>query len=256
MTEHTPRGFRPQALLMLANLQVEAGEVELGLATIERCIAIVSTLADAHFLRGKVLVQLGRNYDARDAFGAAIAAGAHSGEQFVVDDEVAIWKAPNEIAATLMHENRHAEAAAWLDAALELRPAAQPLVINRARCREALGDLEGALIGFRAAFEAYHDELASIEYVNFVFRHGGADEGLAAVEAALPFVSLGYQRVFLTSVAGLLLRAGRRAEAAGLIERALAGNRAEGEATVRALAERFEVPELLGLLDHALGGSR
>ena len=249
MTEHTPRGFRPQAMLMLAKLQLEDGQADLALATIDRSIEIVSSLPDAHFLRGKVLAQAGRNEDARQAFQAAIAAGRHAGEQFVVDDEIAIWKAANEIAVTLMVERRHAEALRWLDAALAARPAAQPLVINRARCREAAGDVEGALIAFRAAFEAFRDEPAAIEYLNFVLRHGGPDVCRMATEAVLPCVGEDYQSVFLTSTAAVMLRAERESEARDLLERALAvGDPVRARATVSAMVEHFAVPGLAGLL--------
>jgi tetratricopeptide (TPR) repeat protein len=249
ITETTPRAFRPQALLMLAKLELAAGEVERALATADRCVAIVDSLPDGHFLRGQLLARLRRPTEARHAFKAAIEAGRHASQQFVVDDEVAIWKAANEIASGLMIEQRHAEALPWLDAALVARPAAQPLVINRARCLEAVGDVEGALVAFRAAFEGFRDEPSAIEYVNFVLRHGSPDVCLMAVEGALPCVGTDYASAFLTSTAAMMLRADREAEARGLLERALEiGEPAQAGATVRAMIEHFAAPGLTGLL--------
>lgn len=249
MTEKTPRGFRPQALLMLAGRQIADAEPELALSTIDRCTAICPTLSDAHFLRGKVLASLGKFYAARDAFGAAIAASKHDDKQFLVDNEIGIWKAANEIAATLMREERWREALAWVEAALESRPAAQALVINRARCREALGDLELAEAGFRAAMDGYRDERSAIEYVNFLFRHAGPDVALAGVEAALPHLGDDYRRAFLVSVAAVMLRAGRVDAGRALVGRALEiGEPAFGRATVVALAGQFAYPELRSLL--------
>ena len=74
-----------------------------------------------------------------------------------------------------MSEGRFAEAQQWLELGLRARPAERTLILNRAKCREAQGDLEDALVGFRAVFEGFRDEPAAIEYVNFVFRHGSPD---------------------------------------------------------------------------------
>jgi tetratricopeptide (TPR) repeat protein len=249
MTENAPRGFRPMAFLMLAKLQVNAGLVDAALTNVERCIAIAPTLSDAHFQRGKLLYARGDAAAARNCFEAAIEAGRFADRQFVVDDEIAIWKAANEIAATFMRERRYAEALRWLDAALTARPAAQPMLLNRAYCREQIGDVAGALVGYRSAFDAFGDEPTAIAYLNFVLRHGGPDVCLAAAEAALPAVGDEYRCAFLTSVAAVMLRAGREAEAGGLVDRALAvGDPAVARATVVAMAEHFAEPGLLRLL--------
>ena len=249
MTENAPRGFRPMAFLMLAKLLVGAGRPEDALANVDRCIAIAPTLSDAHFQRGKLLYASGDAAGARRSFEAAIEAGRFADRQFVVDDEIAIWKAANEIAATLMREGRYADALRWLDAALTARPAAQPMLLNQAYCREQVGDVAGALVGYRAAFDAFRDEPTAIAYLNFVLRHGGPDVCLAAAETALPAVGDEYRCAFLTSVAAVMLRAGRGPEARSLLERALAvGEPAVARATVTAMAEHFAEPGLLGLL--------
>ena len=247
-TENTPRGFRPQALAMLAGLHLEL-DAGRGLATADRCLAVTSNLPDGHFVRGQALAVLGRFHEARDAFAAAIEAGRFGHQHFVVNDEIAVWLAHNEIARTLMHEKRWADAERWLDLALEARPRAMLLILNKARCREEQGDLERALVLFRAALEGYRDQTAAIDYVNFVFRHGSPDIALTAVEQALPVVEPDYQRAFLTTVAGEMLRAGRRTEAAQLIGRALAvdGAPEAGRAIVRALAKHHGMPELAAL---------
>lgn len=250
LTEKTPRGFRPQALATLAGLYLNSRLPISALSTADQCAAVAPTFPDAHYMRGKALVALGRAHEARDAFGAAIAAGADAGDHFVVDDEIALWKAHNEIAGTLIREGRHADAQRWIDLALESRPAVQPLLLNRARCREAQGDIEGALIGFRSTFDGYRDELSAIDYVNFVFRHGSPDVALQAAEYALSAATEPYQRVFLGSGAAVMLRAGRRAEALLLVTRlmAIGGDSAAGRGTVMALAQQYDVPELNDLL--------
>lgn len=244
LTNDTPRGFRPQALVILAGLQLEdQRNPPLALKTVEACLAHTPTYPDAHFCRGKVLVRLNRLHEARDAFGAAIAAGKHAREHFIVDDEIAVWKAPGEIAATLMLERRFADAVRWFDLALAARPAVPALVLNRARSLEELGDLEQALIAFRAALEAFADERSAIEYVNFVLRHGSPDIAAAAVETALPALGDPYRRVFLGSMVAVFARAGRSEDAERYRQRVFAiGDRAAGVATLEALECQYAQP--------------
>jgi len=171
LTRGEPRGYRAHGLVVLADLYARCrDDLETAFALVRECLALVPNYSSAHFTHGKLLVRSGNLFEARNAFGRAIAAGAHDGEQFVVDDEIAIWKAHAEIGATLMLENRHAEALAWLDLAAQARPAAQPLVINRAKCHEAIGDPAGAQTLFAAAFNGFRDEASAVEWINFLFR--------------------------------------------------------------------------------------
>jgi tetratricopeptide (TPR) repeat protein len=250
LTEGTPRGFRPQALTILAGIYLDQTRPADALVAAERCIAIVPTLPDGHFVRGRALVALGRLHEARDAFGAAITQGQDPGDHFIVDDEIARWKAHNEIAGTLMTERRYADARRWLDLALATRPAERILMLNHARCCEELGELAAALAGYRGAFAGFHDQETAIQYVNFVFRHGSPDVCLAAVEEALPVANRDYRCAFLTSAAAMMARAGRQPEAQRLLGRVLGvrGDRGATEALVAALAERYATPELRELL--------
>ena len=145
LTRNTPRGFRPMSLATLAGVYLDDGRPADALALAEECVGIVKTLPDGHFVHGRALAALGRHEEARAALRQAIAVGTHpSIEHFVTDDEIATWKAHNEIGGTFVSEGRHAEAQQWLDQALQIRPAEVTLLLNRARCAEALGDLAGA----------------------------------------------------------------------------------------------------------------
>ncbi|GAC1591350.1 MAG: hypothetical protein NVS3B28_19120 [Candidatus Velthaea sp.] len=188
-------------------------------------------------------------YEARDAYGAAIAAGAHDGAQFVVDGEVAVWKAHSEIGSTLMREGRPAEALRWFELAAEVRPTAYPLVANRARAHEALGDLAAAGSLYAAASSAFADEPSAIDHVNFLLRAGREDEAIRAIEESLERLGEGYQRVFLGTAAACRLRAGDEPGAASFVERALAvGNRQESEATLRALVTELDQPRMFAFI--------
>jgi len=250
MTRQTPRGFRAHALAALADLYNER-DTDSGAAieTITECLTVAPNYSTAHFTHGKILAKRGEFHAARDAFGRAIAAGEHDAEQFVVDNEVAIWKAHSEIGATLMHEKRYADALKWFELASAARPMAAPLLVNRAKCHEQLGDLGSAATLYRAAFDAFKDEASAIEWVNFLLRAGRENEALDAIEACLACVSPGYQCVFLGTAALVHLRAGRESEAAEALERALAAlHPAEARQTLMALAERMGAPDLVKML--------
>lgn len=253
LTAQTPRGYRAHALVALADLLSEHRRDQArALVVMSEALEIAPTFSNAHFAHGKLLARAGRYYEARDAFGRAIAAGVHDGEQFVVDNEIAIWKAHSEIGATLMAENRFADALQWFELASQARPNAAPLVINRAKCHEALGQTAAGEALFQAAFTSFADEASAIEWVNFLLRAGRNDEALAAIESALPLVGNGYARVFLGSAAVIHLHAKRADAAREAVARALAlGDRSEGHAILNALAVRLAEPALEALLSPA-----
>jgi tetratricopeptide (TPR) repeat protein len=258
LTAGVPRGFRANALIVLADLYAEQrGDARTALALVTECLVNVPDYSNAHFAHGKILARAGELFEARNAFGRAIAAGAHDREQFVVDNEIAIWKAASEIGATLMREARWAEALAWFELASRARPAAQPLLMNRAKCHEALGDVPAAETLFGAAFVGAGDERCAIEWINFLLRHGRGAEAFAAIETALALVSDTTQALLLGVAAAAHLRSGRREAAQVAVDRAVErGSRAASTATIEALAAQFAMPELAELLPAPLSGTR
>ena len=106
LTRETPRGFRPMALATLGGIYLDDSRPLDALALGDECVHIVASL-----LRGRALAALSRFGEARAAFGEAIATGSNKTfEHFVVDDEIAAWKAHNEIGGTLVSEERFAPA--------------------------------------------------------------------------------------------------------------------------------------------------
>jgi hypothetical protein len=254
----TPRGFRPMAMVKLAGLYVDDARAAEALSIADDCVELVRTFPDAHFVRGRALAALGRYNEARTAFEESIRCGMSTAfEHFVVDEEIAIWKATNEIGGTFALEKRFAEAREWIVKGLQARPGERMLMLNLARCAESAGDPEQARAGFLGVLEQFRDEEAAIEYVNFIFRHDSANGVLSAVETTLPFLGDDYRRAFLTSAAASLLREGRSGEAATLLMRVLAvgGAPGAGRAVVNALAEVYKQPELKGLLERAVAGT-
>jgi hypothetical protein len=252
-----PRGFRPMAMAKLAGLYVDDGRPAEALTVADECIEFVQTFPDAHFVRGRALIGLGRHNEARTALETSIQCGLSTAfEHFVVDEEIAIWKAANEIAGSYLLEQHFDDAREWIAKGLQGRPGERTLMLNLARCAESQGDVPAARANFCDVFERFHDEAAAIEYVNFIFRHDSADGVLAAVETSLPFLGDDYRRAFLTSAAASLLREGRGDEALALLVRVLAvGDSGAGFAVVNALADVYHQPELKGLLQRAVAAT-
>jgi tetratricopeptide (TPR) repeat protein len=251
LTAGTPRGYRPMALSKLAGLYVDEGRAADALRVAEECIAFVPTYPDGHFARGRALAKLARYNEARSAFEESIRCGTSTAfEHFVVDEEIAIWKAHNEIGGTFVLERRYSKAGQWLERAAAAHPGERSLMLNLALSWEAAGDAAAARAVYRAVLEQFRDENAAIEYVNFVFRRDSADVVLEAVEFALPFLGDDYRRAFLASAAAALLRVDRRDEAAALLRRVLevGGEPYAGRAVIKALAEHYRQPELDAIL--------
>ncbi len=254
----SPRGFRVHALITLADLYAEhRGDLGAAFRLVHECLALVPNYSNAHYSHGKLLARSGDLHAARDAFGRAIAAGAHDREQFVVDNEIAIWKAAGEIGATLMVERRFAQALGWFELASRERPAALPLILNRGKCHEALGDDVAAQALFAAAFTGYRDEGSAVEWINFLLRRGRTDDALAAIDTALSFVVAATGTLLLGSGAAALLQAGQPDQARTAIERAFA--RAPGPecgTMLAALAAQLGTSGLAELVASAVASAR
>jgi tetratricopeptide (TPR) repeat protein len=250
LTHLTPRGYRVHGLASLADLYAEhRGDSDTARELLFEVLRLVPNYSNAHFSLGKLLARSGDLFEARNAFGRAIAAAAYDHEQFVVDNEIGIWKAHSEIGATLMLEGRFAEALKWFELAAAVRPAVQLLVLNRAKCHEALGDLSSARTLLATAFAAYRDEVSATEWINFLLRAGQPGEAFEAIEHALPLVGEEFRTLILGTAAAAHLRAGRPGRAKLALDRAVAvDNRATATATIVALAAHFALPELARLL--------
>jgi glycosyltransferase involved in cell wall biosynthesis len=247
-TRVVPRGFRANALVTLAELYASERHSSAALRAIEEALTVAPTYSNAHFMHGRLLSAAGRLYEARDAFGRAVAAGAHDAEQFVVDNEIAVWKAPCEIGATLMREQRYREALRWFEFASERRRGVSPLILNRAKCHEALGEFDAAEQLYAGAWLLFADEAAAIEHVNFLLRAERISQALAAIEAALPVLSPECRTVFLGTAAAVHAKADHEADARAAYARALeAQPRPQAEETLRTLAQRLGEPALVKL---------
>jgi len=179
------RGFIPNGLATLADLYSERlHQPEKGRAIAELCLTFSPHYANAHFALGKALTALGRPDEARAAFLAAIDDGKYRHLQFVVDDEVPIWKAHSEIGATYVVAGDDEKAIEWFDKGLANRPAVQALRLNKARALERLKRFDQAGAILASVWEDFGNEQAALHYVNFLLRRGDEKRAVEVVELA------------------------------------------------------------------------
>ena len=177
------RGFIPNGLAVLAETYCDKlGDAAKGEEVSRDALAVAPHYANAHFQLGKALVAQGRFAEAREAYEAAIDDGNYVSQQFVVDNQVSIWKAHSEIGSTYVAEKNDEKAMEWFDLGLKNSPKAEPLHLNRAKALERLGRIEEAIATYRGVYEMHGSEQSSVEYVNALLRHSGEREALVVVE--------------------------------------------------------------------------
>jgi len=177
------RGFLPNGLAVLAETYCDKfGDAVKGEEAARAALAVAPHYANAHFQLGKALVAQGRYDEAREAYLGAIDDGKYAAQQYVIDDQVYIWKAHCEIGSSYVMQKDDAKAVEWFEKGLKNAPGAEPLQINRAKALERLGRVEEARQAFRTVYELYRGEQAAIEYVNHLLRNHAEYETLAIVD--------------------------------------------------------------------------
>ena len=234
-----PRGFVPSALSFLADAYIEfRGDAEKGAALARESLKRSPRFANAHFTLGKALSALGRPTEAIASYQASIEAGKHNREQFLVDDEVSVWKAHSEIGAVYGKMGELDAALEWFERGLANRPGVLPLMLNRARALESLSRYIEAGDQFRAAWDEFRDDQTATELVNFTLRRGQFDVALEQVEMIAPLVSQRCAALQIMTAAAIAERVpGRAADGPAYAHRALA--LAPGAAPVLDAAERY-----------------
>jgi glycosyltransferase involved in cell wall biosynthesis len=234
----TARGFVPSGLSFLADAYVEfRGDADRAIELARLSLERSPHFANAHFTLGKALAHAGRYHEAIAAFEAAIADGAHNKQQFLVDDEVSVWKAQSEIGAAYGRLGDKESALAWFERGLANRPGVLPLMLNRARALESLGRLEETEEQYRRAWEEFADDQTAMDYVNVLLRRHAYDRSLAAIDAIAERVSPRCGALMLMTAATIAQRAGCPERSPVYAQRALA--LAPGAAPVLDAAEAY-----------------
>lgn len=174
-------GFIPNGLAILAEIYTDKlGDPVRGESVARAGLRASPYYANAHFQLGKALVAQGRYEDARAAYTQAIEDGAYAHQQFVIDDQVYIWKAHCEIGSSFVMQGNDDAAIEWFARALERVPEVEPVQINYARALERLKRFDEAEVMFARAYATHRDDMATVDYVNCLLRRG---KGVAALEA-------------------------------------------------------------------------
>ena len=232
------RGFIPNGYAILAETYCDKlddpkkGE-EISRASLE----FSPHYANAHFQLGKALIAQRRFDEARAAFREAIEDGKHSHLQFVVDDQVSIWKAHSEIGSSYVMQGDDRSAVDWFRRGLANAPNVQPLMLNLARALERLGEFDEARSLFRDVYETFQDDYGTVDYVNFLLRRQEASTARAVIESAHGFLSDAMAMHMLVAAAQIALRFGEIDEAIRYLE--AAAKRAPGSADVLNLLENL-----------------
>jgi len=178
------RGFVPNGLAVLAETYCDKLEDPVKGEEVARAALEFSPhYANAHFQLGKALIAQRRFEEGREAYLEAIDDGKYAALQYVIDDQVYIWKAHSEIGSSYVLEKNDEKALEWFEKGLSNAPKAEPLHINRARALERLGRIGEALQAYRAVYDLHRTSPHStIEYVNALLRNGREDDALNIVD--------------------------------------------------------------------------
>lgn len=186
MTKNMARGYIPNGLCALADAYTEGKNMpEKGAEASLACLKASPHYANAHFSLGKAYFAMRRFDDARKAYMDAIDDAKHLDKQFVVDDDICVWKAHSEIGSTYSEEGDLEKALEWYQAGAKNRPA-QPIRLNLSRTLERLGRFTEAGEQFRSLYQEFADEQSTLNYINYLLRRGLNAEALAVMENSLP----------------------------------------------------------------------
>ena len=187
----TPRAFMPNGLALLGDLYCDhfndpvKGE-EMARESLKRS----AHYANAHMMLGKTLVAQKRYDEARAAFMQAIEDQAFAKQQFIVDDQVYIWKAHSEMGSSFALEGDDAKALEWFEKGLANAPTVEPLMINRAKAYERLKRFGEAHDAYKLVLDTHESAAAMLHFVNFLLRMRRGAEAIDIVEKWYPRLGL------------------------------------------------------------------
>ena len=203
----TPRAFMPNGLALLGDLYCDHfGDPVKGEEMARQSLRRSPHYANAHMMLGKCLIAQQRHAEAREAFAAAIEDGAYAKQQFIVDDQVAIWKAQSEMGSSYAIEGNDLKALEWFEKGLANAPTVEPLMLNRAKALERVKRHAEANDQYKLVLDTHESMQAMLHFVNFLLRMKRGAEAIEIVEEW-------HSRLKPTEAAELLL------SAAGVSER-------------------------------------
>ena len=200
----TPRAFMPNGLALLGDLYCDHfGDPVKGEEMSRQSLRRSPHYANAHMMLGKALIAQKRFDEAREAFAAAIEDKAYAKQQFIVDDQVYVWKAYSEMGSSYSLENDDAKALEWFEKGLANAPTVEPLMINRAKAYERLKRFGEAFDAYKLVLDTHESMQGMLHFVNFLLRMKRGAEAIALVEAWYPRLKPNEAAELLVSAAGV-----------------------------------------------------
>lgn len=176
------RAFHAAAYVMLATAYGEGRHDHAkAVAVLDDGLARIPAHPNMLFTRAYYLSLLERFDDARACYEHAIATGRSAIKHYMVDDEIALWKAALNIGATYVKQGRYEEAVPWFERATSAKPESAVLRAMAARGYERVGRTYEAERLFREAStrDGAHGFVA---YVNYLMRRRRFGEAFDLVE--------------------------------------------------------------------------
>ncbi|MBV8490361.1 MAG: tetratricopeptide repeat protein, partial [Candidatus Eremiobacteraeota bacterium] len=206
------RGFLPNGLAVLAEVYTDKfNDPVKGEEVSHAALDASPHYANAHFQLGKALIAQKRFDEGRAAYEAAIDDGQYAHQQYVIDDQVYIWKSHSEIGSSYVLQGNDTDALVWFEKGLKNSPKAEPLHINRAKALERLGRIAEASEAYRGVYEMYRGDHATLEWVNFLLRQGRDIEAIAVIDES-------YQRMPADQAVPMLMAAAAVSQRRGSLD--------------------------------------
>lgn len=182
LAEHpSPKLYFPLAYLMLAQTYCESlGEAEKALEIIEQGVERFEHDAGLVFTKGQVLVKLGRVDEARELFEQALTMREQMAFTVMTDEEIFEWKIFYALAGTYERQQNFDKAIECIDLALANKPDAYHLLRAKAGFLENIGRYYDAEIEFRRVAEGHGR--GTLELVNYLLRRSRFAQAIAIVE--------------------------------------------------------------------------
>ena len=176
------RAFFGMAYVMLATAYAEGrGDIDAGIALLDKGLEGSPGHPNIIFTRAYFL-SLQRRYDeAREWYEKAMSTGRDARRHFMVDDEIATWKAPLNLGSTYCKQQRHREAVPWFERALANKPGSVMLRGLMASAYERADRVYDAERMFRDMAERDGDE-GFVALVNYLMRRRRFHEAFDQVE--------------------------------------------------------------------------
>jgi tetratricopeptide (TPR) repeat protein len=178
-----PRAFMPNGLALLGDLYCD--HFNEPVKAEEMCYASLRRsphYANAHMMLGKALMAQQRYDEARKAFIAAIDDEPYAKQQFIVDDQVYVWKAFSELGSSYSVEGDDQRALEWFEKGLKNAPTVEPLMLNKAKALERLKRFGEAQDAYKLVLDTHQSSFAMLHLTNFYLRMRRGVEAIDLVE--------------------------------------------------------------------------